>query len=228
MKISLYSNKGLRAVNQDYCTYSMLGESDGIFVVADGMGGYEAGELASQTVGDSVKEYVRTHIQQTSAEDLLRNAFVYANDVLREKEAAMGISKMGTVLVAMLLLESKAYVAWLGDSRFYHYRHGEFLFHTEDHSLINQLKVKDALKADLYERYSAIVTKCIMGDNDMDCIPIETKELQHGDVCILCTDGLHKGMDVSELVAYDDSHKKTLDDMQDKMKDNYSFIKIEF
>ena len=204
MNIIEYSNRGSRTVNQDYVIHRSLSADSAIFVLADGMGGYSHGEIASQTVAESIVEYVEQNTTNYTPENLLRESIVFANDALMIKQMEIGGKKMGTVIAVLFIKGTYA-----------------------DHSIVQQLSNKMAITSSIYEKYAAIVTRAIMGDEIKEEIPIEVLSIAEGDTFLLCSDGFHKQLPVEEYaVSCDKVNLKCLDDMAPDMDDNYSFIKV--
>lgn len=85
---------------------------------------------------------------------------------------ALSVKQMGCVIVVLLIQDEDAYLTWLGDSRIYMFRDGLEVFRTTDHSVVNELSKIKALSVEDIERYSAIVTKSIMGVESLDAAPI--------------------------------------------------------
>ena len=227
MNIIEYSNRGSRTVNQDYVIHRSLSADSAIFVLADGMGGYSHGEIASQTVAESIVEYVEKNTTNYTPENLLRESIVFANDVLMIKRMEIGGKKMGTVIAVLFIKGTYAYITWLGDSRVYKFSKSKMDFCTTDHSIVQQLSNKMAITSSIYEKYSAIVTRAIMGDEIKEEILIEVLSIAEGDTFLLCSDGFHKQLPVEEYaVSCDKVNLKCLDDMARDMDDNYSFIKV--
>lgn len=226
MKMFEYTNKGGRELNQDYLTYAEVSKDASVYVVADGMGGYEGGEIAARLVGDSVVEFVCAHYTELAPEQLLRQAFVFANSSLMVKRITMGIAEMGSVAVVALVIGGTAHIAWLGDSRAYLLRDGNAEYMTVDHSLINELKAAKTYKESDKALYESCVTRCIMGDKASNEAGYDAVEVGSGDVLILCSDGLHKALDVEFLPSDDDALKAQLDALAPSMEDNCSLIRI--
>ena len=227
MNVIEYSNRGSRTVNQDYVIHRSLSVDSAIFVLADGMGGYSHGEIASQTVANSIVEYVEKNISNDTPENLLRESIVFANDALMIKRMEIGGKRMGTVIAVLLIKGFHAYISWLGDSRVCKFSSGKIEFCTTDRSIVQQVSNKMAITSSIYEKYAAIVTRAIMGDEIKEEIPIEVLSIAEGDTFLLCSDGFHKQLPVEEYAAScDNINQKCLDDMAPDMDDNYSFIKV--
>lgn len=227
MKIYEYTNKGSREVNQDFVTHSVISSNTAIMVVADGMGGYSFGEIASQVISESIVEFVRMNISNFSPTELLKESIIYANDCLMLKRLSLGAKSIGAVVSVLLTIENEAYFTWLGDSRLYLYRDGIEVYRTQDHSVINELsKIKNLNSSDI-DRYSSVVTRSIMGDDRLGKVEVSHVSAQQRDIFVLCTDGFHKELAMSNATEYNNSYKDLLDSKSANISDNYSFIKFE-
>ena len=227
MKISEYTNKGGRKENQDFVLYEMLEDNHAIFVVADGMGGYSHGDLASRLVAEAIVDSVSVHYKdEADVVRLMAEAYDYANESLAIKRIVLGGCEMGTVVVSVYYDGNAAHVTWLGDSRCYLFRDGKQLYCTQDHSLLSELHKENAFCGFNEERLSSIVTRCIMGDDSIGKIETYRLVVQPGDVLILCSDGFYKELDVRMLLEANESLKDRLDAMSESLNDNYSFLKI--
>lgn len=226
MEFFEYTNKGSRDENQDYVVHGSLPDGTGIFVVADGMGGYSDGAAAARVVGDALLDFIELNFDQYSPLELLKEAIPFANDALMLKRMALAAKQMGCVVTVLIVSRGNAYLTWLGDSRIYMYRGGHEVYRTEDHSIVNEMAKIKTLSASSYDKYASIVTKSIMGDTPVDVAPIRKIEVEKGDVFILCTDGFHKEIDMTKALSYDDSKKEELDALADDIADNYSFVKV--
>lgn len=226
MEFFEYTNKGSRDENQDYVVHGSLPDGTGIFVVADGMGGYSDGAAAARVVGDALLDFIELNFDQYSPIELLKEAIPFANDALMLKRMALAAKQMGCVVTVLIVSRGNAYLTWLGDSRIYMYRGGHEVYRTEDHSIMNEMAKIKTLSASSYDKYASIVTKSIMGDTPVDVAPIRKIEVEKGDVFILCTDGFHKEIDMTKALSYDDSKKEELDALADDIADNYSFVKV--
>ena len=227
MEVNSYTNKGSREENQDYVVYGSLPDGSGIYIVADGMGGYTEGAIASKVVADAIMEYVELNYDKQSAGVLLKEAIPFANDALMLKRVAMAGGKMGCVVVVLLVSKGYAHLTWLGDSRIYMFRDGKEVYRTEDHSILNELSKIKSLPAASIEKYSSIVTKSIMGEDNLDIAPVAKIEVQPKDVFVLCTDGFHKELDLDYALNFNETISDRLDGMAEGIADNFSFIKVE-
>lgn len=191
------------------------------------MGGYSEGAMASKVVGDALLDFIELNYTSFEPAILLKEAISFANDALMLKRIALGVSKMGCVVTVLFITKGYAYLSWLGDSRIYMYRDGKEVYRTEDHSVINELAKIRSLVPSSYDKYASVVTKSIMGDVPVDVAPIRKVKIEKGDIFILCTDGLHKELDMTRVVDYNENKKDDFDSFAPRVSDNFSFIKIE-
>lgn len=227
MKSYKYTNKGRREENQDYVIEGTLPDGTGIYVVADGMGGYSDGAVAASVVANSIFDFFNLYHSNYSPNELLMNALTSANDALMMKKMTLSSKKTGCVVAAMIVSGGFSYMTWLGDTRIYMYREGKEVYRTKDHSLINELAEKNQLTPSLIEKYSSVVTRAIMGESKIENPPIRKIKVEEGDVFVICTDGFYKDIDMQRAYNYDESQKAILDEMSESVSDNYSFIKVE-
>jgi protein phosphatase len=228
MGVFEYTTRGGREQNQDYLTYSETSGNISIYVVADGMGGYESGDVAAKVAGDAIVDYVCAHYSELKPEELLKQAYVHANNRLMTKRKTMGNFEMGCVVASVLVINNIAHIAWLGDSRAYILRHGDIHYVTVDHSMLNELMAAGTFKESDRARYESCVTRCIMGDNSSYEVGYKVLELENDDVIILCSDGLHKEVAVELLPSDDQLLRRQLDALSPSMADNCTLMRIKY
>ncbi len=171
----------------------------GLYLVADGMGGHEGGEVASKVVADTVAEFVAnatTAVTIGADDDVARGrrrlsqAIALARDEIGRR-AVGELAEMGTTLAALLMRDQRAIVAHVGDSRVYRLRGGHLEQLTKDHSFVAELRAAGVpdLMASLPDEFSAMVTRCIALEcnSEPDFVVLE---VEAGDVFLLCSDGL--------------------------------------
>ena len=218
MKVFKYSNIGNREENQDYLASMMLGQGKSLHLVADGMGGYDCGGIASKVVGDS-------YIYALSRGRNLKEATQIASDNLQKEKHNLGVSKMGSTIAAVLLDDMDATIFWAGDSRVYVFSKQEQIFQTQDHSIVNELSKKRTLSFEEKQRYGHIVTRSIMGNED-DKVDSHTIKLSKGDEILICTDGLYNECPVDYLIETLRNDRFDIDSQNDGFSDNHSLIYI--
>lgn len=162
----------------------------GVFAVADGMGGHEAGALASALVTDSL----RSIGSPVSAPDLLarlEDRILRANTRLKDIAAERGGIIMGAT-VAVLLIYGRHYACvWSGDSRIYLVRRGEIAQVSRDHTEVQELLDQGVLTAEEARTWPRrnVITRAI-GVHEEPELELEHGTLEPGDIFVLCSDGL--------------------------------------
>jgi serine/threonine protein phosphatase PrpC/CRP-like cAMP-binding protein len=196
-----------------------------LFVVADGMGGHAAGEVASQIAVHEVSRVVRentdvvmryTRNQEAAARQdilaVLEHAVQTACATIYHRgQTEQEKRGMGTTTSALLVCGDRGFIAHVGDSRIYLLRQGQVHQLTEDHSLINELVRRGKLKRDQiegspYAKYKNAVTRAVGAYESVEADTLDFEVLP-GDHFLLCSDGLHaylKDNDVPEILSADD------------------------
>jgi protein phosphatase len=191
----------VRTTNED----SMIVEpSRGLYVVLDGMGGANAGDVASQTARDAVREYVVQRRLTMEPKALLEQAIQHAcKTVWTAAQESREQHGMGTTVVACLVVDAKrAIVAHVGDSRAYLLRGGRLQALTRDHTIVEELVDRGLLSAEEAERhpYKNVLSRNLGArpDTRVDVLDLELKP---GDRLLLCSDGLY-GYASAEGIQY--------------------------
>ncbi len=169
----------------------------GLFLLADGMGGHAAGEIAADESVSYLHELVNQWhlLTQTSLDEAVaffRDAFTKVNTSIYEKgQHDPSLSGMGTTLCSLYFLQKHAIVAHVGDSRIYRLRDGSLEQLTEDHSLVSELVSLGAMKGDDSETfpYKHILTRAI-GTNSFVEPTVNYLKVNPQDCFLLCSDGL--------------------------------------
>lgn len=195
---------GRRSNNED----AMLELPDrGLFAVADGMGGYEGGEVASKAALASLQAYCELldesglgvrRFDEPGGEDVVRERLELAIRIAdREvrRRAVGNLRRMGTTIACLAIGSSKAMVAHVGDSRVYRLREGEVAALTKDHSLVNEMKAAGLGGVDAgYMRLKNIITQAL-GQGRTVIPDLSAVEVLAGDRFLLCSDGLSDVLD---------------------------------
>ena len=194
------SDTGLvRAHNEDAIETS---QELGLAILADGMGGYNAGEVASrmcvEIIGKHLKQkqqsaWIPLFSRQTMvASRWINDAIAYANNrVLEAAHEHAEYVGMGTTIVVAMCHQDKLLVAHVGDSRVYRFRLGELKQITRDHSVL-QAQIDAGLITEEQAQYSPIknlITRAVGAQEDID-VEIHDHQLEEGDIYLLCSDGL--------------------------------------
>lgn len=194
----------LRLTNED-ALISVIPEDEqvlagkgALFVVADGLGGHEGGEIASKMAVDTITEVYYQAGQDEVGPALQKaikqaNALLYAANEAKAEPEAMADRKhiMGTTCVAAVLLGQTVYVANVGDSRAYILRNGQMRQVSEDHSWVREQILTGLLTEEQARTHpkNNIITRCLGSEPEVE-VDIFSQEVQAGDALILCTDGL--------------------------------------
>lgn len=209
LNISGKTDKGRkRSKNED----TFVVDSDlGFMLVADGMGGHNSGDvasqLASQLCSEQLKRSLHTghvpiffHVPPNPKLDprslLLGDCIKFSNQAVFEAAQSNPANhNMGTTMVAALWLDNKLAIAHVGDSRLYVVQDGKLIQCTVDHSFVQEqvdlgtIKPEDAEKSD----FKNVLTRSVGVREDVD-VDVQEKSLQKGDYILLCSDGLTKMM----------------------------------
>jgi protein phosphatase len=200
---------GGRENNEDsvYPAPGTAGVGDALFLVCDGVGGGEKGEIASRTLCQTLPEYFKAHAHAHTQTDLtFWQQAVHVAETQMQNMAAQdsACEGMASTLTLLHLQAKGAFVAWAGDSRVYHLRDGKILYRTEDHSLLNYLLKQGEITPEEAENYpfKNRILKAIGAANDATKISgTMLSDLKAGDFFLLCTDGLLEQWKDDELAA---------------------------
>jgi len=165
------------------------------FAVADGMGGHVAGEVASETALQPIRELdTITFRNDKAARQALVDAIATANRTVVEKAGSdPAFRGMGTTLTAAVVRDGKLHVAHVGDSRAYLLRrNGELTQLTTDHTLVEQLIREGRLSREEAATHPqrSVITRAIGIEDDVQVDALPSLSLQPGDQVLLCSDGL--------------------------------------
>jgi len=204
--------QGLRENNEDAFRYGMVDENTSFYVVCDGVGGTQKGEVASMLACNVVADHLKTHSYSSILDyeqyikqlvECLDQAF---DHYIAECPEAKG---MGTTLVLLILFPGRSVVAHIGDSRIYHVRNDQILYQSRDHSLLNELLDNGIISEEETESHPLknVILRAVQGASvkrskaDSHVI----SQIAPGDYFFLCTDGILEGISSYELVMILDS-----------------------
>ena len=186
----------------------------GLLVLADGMGGYNAGEVASGIAVKTILNLVRESVDRQDLRALdresgmsrpsiiLRDAIHRANKIIYQTARTQpNCEGMGTTVVSMLFFDNRASIAHVGDSRLYRLRNDKFEQVTMDHSLLQELVDRGFYSAEEAQRAANknYVTRALGVEPNVE-VEVQEVPVQKGDFYALCSDGL------SDMVEDDDMH----------------------
>lgn len=198
----------VREMNQDYYYISDDENEVKLYILADGMGGYKGGEIASKLAVTSAKNYIENNFTETPKDkdsliQLIGSSVEYANMVVYEKSKEdPELEGMGTTLEICLVYNNKAYIAHIGDSRIYRIRKEFMRKITKDHSYVQKL-VEDGTitkeEAAVHPKKNMLMKA--LGCNAFVEPDVTIKGFLKGDTLIICSDGL------TNLVTQDEIYK---------------------
>jgi protein phosphatase len=166
----------------------------GVFIVADGMGGHAAGEVASEMAVRIIARELGdvSHTTNAEAADLIRHSIVEANSAIFQRTLSEQDKRgMGTTATAMVVVGDKYLIGQVGDSRAYVLRDGALLQLTKDHSYVQEQVDAGYLSPEEARThpYSNVITRCVGANVDVSP-DVYSGTMQVGDVYLLASDGL--------------------------------------
>tara|TARA_R110002072_G_scaffold59514_1_gene151479 strand:- start:65912 stop:66622 length:711 start_codon:yes stop_codon:yes gene_type:complete len=198
MKSTTLTHKGKRKVNQDVILTKNIDPNTYLYLVADGMGGYDNGEVAAQIAVDSILTFLS--ITDEINKETIQKAINKSNLAIRQYQE-QNHSKMGTTLGAIVLSEGLAKCFWVGDIKILHYSDNKLQFESKSHNLINELSNNEPSNESFKSsKYSHIVTRSIQGDVKKSLISYQELIVKEKDELIICSDGVHSIIDSQTLL----------------------------
>lgn len=243
MRINIYQPLAIhelgKRANQEDSIYPIVGkatENDRLFLLCDGMGGHEHGEVASQSICKSLSSFLLQHaVASEGLEDkLLSDALVYAYEELDKLAIAGDTRQMGTTLTLLYFHRNGCTAAHIGDSRIYHLRPSShtILYKSRDHSLVYDLYQAGELTYEemkTFPQKNVITRAMIAGDrNHPKPDVIHISDIQSGDYFYICSDGMLEQMEDEELLnvfsanVRDEEKRQMLISETSDNKDNHS------
>jgi len=206
LQISKLTNQGMERPRNEDSFFAETNDDLALLVVADGMGGHQAGNVASALAVDAARDFWHKlnkdstlPVEQTRL--ALKELILYANQAIIT-EAARNTSKkgMGTTLTAGLLRGSSLIIGHVGDSRAYLIHNEGIELLTRDHSLLEELLEKGQIKPQEAKTHPQrhILTRAVGIDNHLE-VDIYEREIEPGSALLFCTDGLTNQVDDSEI-----------------------------
>lgn len=186
-----------RNMNQDYYYISDYVDELKIYILADGMGGYNGGEIASCLATNSVKNYIQSNFSgiehdKESIQNLIKSAIEYANMVVNEKAStSKELEGMGTTLEVCLIYNNRVYIGHVGDSRIYRIRKDIIRKLTTDHSYVQKLVKDGTITKEEAQNHPKknMLTKAI-GCTSLVEPDVMVKGFLKGDILVISSDGL--------------------------------------
>lgn len=194
-----------RASNQDTIKYS---DKLKCFIVADGMGGHLAGEIASQLAVKTIVDYLQTHLESENAEGCLRSAISHANKSIYLKALDnVDYRGMGTTCSMVVLKDKQIHIAHVGDSRIYFINEGGIEQVTTDHSLVESLVESGEITRDEARHHPKrhVITRAIGTDPtvEVDYAKFDADTILK---IVICSDGLTEKVEDLEILKTINAH----------------------
>ena len=187
-----------RKINED----SVLVRTErGLWAVADGMGGHDAGEVASGMVTEALRQLPIVYGLDAMVDSAVAAILDVNRELLELGRSNGGSRTIGTTIVGLGIADGHFRCFWAGDSRAYRVRHGQIRRLSRDHSLVQDLVDAGMLSADEAERHesSNIVTRAVGVSEDLQ-VDTSTGEASQGDIFLLGSDGLTRLVGDDELL----------------------------
>ncbi|GHV49704.1 serine/threonine protein phosphatase [Bacteroidia bacterium] len=234
------SEKGNKTNNEDfiYPSPEVVTSDQRLFLVCDGVGGAEKGEVASALACEHFQTYFSSMLgREEPTYEFIQKAIQYTeanfDTYVDEYPEAKG---MGTTLTMLYIGASGITLAHIGDSRIYQFRNGEIVYRTEDHSLVNSFVKLGQITPEeaMHHAQKHVILRSIQGsDSHVEADVAFVDDVQPGDYFFLCTDGIMENLSDEALSAIfqkqlpPDILKDELVGLCDgKTHDNYSFYII--
>jgi protein phosphatase len=201
---------GKRNNNEDFCAF-IPGLT---YIVCDGVGGSEKGEIASNSVVNTFVENYSKHPNADIAV-VLKNAEKNLTDYSNQNPSALG---MATTLTFCQIKNEGVLVAWVGDSRVYQFRNGDIIFSTTDHSWVNEAIQSGIITAEegVNHPKSNVITRAVQGNHKpTQADSVLLTDIKKGDFFMLCSDGVLESWNDNDLKALFSTHNQT-----DKLTEN--------
>ena len=187
----------VREMNQDYYYISNSLDEVQLYILADGMGGYKGGEIASKIAVETAKNYIENNFKEIEKDrdsiiQLLGSSMEYANMVVYEKsQEKPELHGMGTTLEICLIYNNKVYIGHIGDSRIYRIRKEFIRKLTQDHSYVQKLVKEGKITKEQAEVHPQknMLTRAL-GCNAFVEPDVMVKGFLKDDILVMCSDGL--------------------------------------
>jgi PPM family protein phosphatase len=199
----------VRKINEDsfLCEKLESSEDSYLHIVADGMGGHNAGEVASSMAVQEIAAYIEGSIEtlklgDREIQDLIRNAILHANDkVYKTSIVKSNCLGMGTTLSMVLVKDHRLYIGHVGDSRVYLIRDNAIIRLTEDHSLVAELIKAGTIKPEEANSHPQknVITRALGTEYTLEP-DISLYDMQDGDFILICTDGLSNAVYEEDMI----------------------------
>ena len=242
MKVGVKTSKGrIRDINQDFYYISANSEYP-FFIIADGMGGHRAGEVASKMAVEIISSTLEEEVKNIKFEDdyivgIIKNSIWKANEeIYRKSLESEECSGMGTTVTLAWDINEKIYIGHVGDSRAYLLIDNELNQITEDHSLVEELIKNGSISREEARNHPQknVITRAVGTSREIH-VDVFIKEKYKGDILLLCTDGLTNMLNDDEIkeLLLDEDIQRACEKLVDRSNekggfDNVSVVAIKY
>lgn len=203
----------VRSVNEDACLDS---GDNGVWVVADGMGGHAAGDVASQMITQSLAKITRPPAMAEFIDHIEAEILGVNERLLSLSKNELDNQTIGSTIVCMLAHGQHCAILWAGDSRAYRLRNGELKMLIQEHTQAEELIEQGLIEPDEAESHPTfnILTRAVGAQSPL-YIDVDLFEVKPGDRYLLCSDGLNKA--VSDLEIAEELSSQTLESSVERL-----------
>ena len=200
------TDKGLkREDNQDYFEFQVLNDTTAFAVLCDGMGGANAGNVASKLAVESICRYIKSsyhnNLSDSAIENILRSAVSSANDqVYSQSLKSPDFKGMGTTVVVAFVKDNSAYILHIGDSRAYKFSNDVLEQLTVDHSMVQSLVDSGQISVEEARVHPKknIITRAL-GVGEFVAADFNVCDFENDSAILLCSDGLSNFMQENDI-----------------------------
>lgn len=213
----------------------MVRSADGLWVVADGMGGHDAGEVASKMIS-SAMEKLDTNRSIPDLVDAVEDRLLEVHREIRNYSRTHCDGRtMGSTVVALITRDDLGVCIWAGDSRLYRYRDDCLTQLSTDHSQVNEMVARGLLTPEEADNHPAsnVITRAV-GATDTLYLDTDVCELRKGDIYLLCSDGLYGALSQDEILSrlrrstiHDYANDLIEDSLHNGARDNVTVVALQ-
>jgi protein phosphatase len=219
---------GTREKNEDVILIEEFDQNSILYLVVDGMGGYQKGEIAAKLVSENIATHLRS-VAELNKQAIL-NAFKKANLSIKQFNDENDI-KSGATVGGLLIVGEITYCFWVGDVKIYYLKNEKLDWESTSHSFLNEMFEEDLRKStEIQKKYGHIVTRSISGKREKSTPDIfEIEDFSKDDSFIICSDGVHNVMtlELLRLLLSEENGKEKIEEyLGEHAVDNFSLINI--
>jgi len=230
MNNSFITKKGKRKSNQDVILIKDLGLNQELYLLADGMGGYQNGKFAADFVVTQLYNSFKSiaHFNKENIQDSVNNT-----TIALKKEIELKSKKLGATLGGVIVDDNKIMCFWVGDVKIFHFKKDKIIYESKEHNLKNELIENNVFtESESANKFSHVVTRSIQSDLEKSKIGFKKfNNFEKGDLLIICSDGVTDVINNYELLNLFKPKCNVLEKINELdaklseiAKDNYSLI----